>query len=80
MPTLVGITSGPPLGIHSGRFKGLGSRGLGFSIHGVGLWAEGFKRLEFSSPMVLEIPGLFSSPYYIGIDYPWLLTSPQKYG
>ena len=22
------------------------------------------------SPMVLEIPGLFSSPYYVGIDYP----------
>ena len=26
--------------------------------------------LELTSPMVLEIPGLFSSPFYIDIDYP----------
>ena len=24
----------------------------------------------FGSPMVLEIPGLFSSPYYMDIDHP----------
>ena len=33
-----------------------------------------------NSPMVLVIPGLFSSPYYINIDYPQLLSSPQMYG
>ena len=26
--------------------------------------------LKFISPVVLEVPGLFSSPYYVDIDYP----------
>ena len=28
------------------------------------------RNMAMVSPMVLEIPGLFSSPYYVGIDYP----------
>ena len=50
------------------------------------LWTPAFVFLDqniacsLDSPMVLEIRGLFSSPYYIHIDYPKLLGSPQKYG
>ena len=36
--------------------------------------------LNLNSPMVLEIPGLFSSPYYADIDYPWLLSSAKSMG
>ena len=35
----------------------------------------------YISPMVLEIPGLLSSPYDIDIDYPFLLSPhPRSMG
>ena len=35
---------------------------------------------QLNSPMVLEIPGLFSSPYSIDIHYFYLLSCPKSRG
>ena len=39
-------------------------------LHSPSKGDSGFAAKGIYSPMVLEIPGLFSSPYYIDIDYP----------
>ena len=48
------------LGFKLADDQGLGTKGLEIRL----------QSLEIYSPMVLEIPGLFSSPYYTEMDYP----------
>ena len=44
--------------------------GFGFKAWGLSLRFVRNKGLLYYLPMVLEIPGLFGSPYYIDINYP----------